>query len=142
MSHSIEHLHDPVDVLHEIRRILQPGGTVWIDTPNLNSNGHKVFGADWRGLEPPRHLVLFTTAALSSTLSRAGFDQIRQVRAPFVCHWYFISSHRIARNEDPLSTRGSRLPRWLRLKAAIADCRALLDPKCAEQVIIMAKRPL
>jgi ubiquinone/menaquinone biosynthesis C-methylase UbiE len=142
MSHSIEHLHDPVAGLQEIRRILQPGGSVWIGTPNLSSTGHKVFGADWRGLEPPRHLVLFTAATLISTLSRAGYDQIRQVRAPFVSQWYFTSSHRIALAEDPVWTNVSRLSRWLKLKATIADWQALLQPKKGEELIIMAKRPL
>ena len=142
MSHSIEHLHDPVAGLREIRRILQPGGTVWIDTPNLNSTGHKVFGADWRGLEPPRHLVLFTAPTLISTLSRAGFVEIRQVRAAFVSQWYFTSSHRIARNEDPYPTNGSRLPRRMKLNATIADWHALLRPRRGEEIIIMAKRPL
>ena len=142
MSHSIEHMHDPAAGLHEIRCILQPGGTVWIATPNLSSTGHKVFGADRRGLEPPRHLVLFTATALISMLLRAGFDQIRQVRAPFVSQWYFTSSYRIARNEDPFPTNGARLPQWLKLKAAIADCQALLHPKSAEEIIIMARRPL
>jgi len=142
MSHSIEHLHDPLAGLREVRRVLQPGGTVWINTPNLSSSGHKIFGADWRGLEPPRHLVLFTAPTLISTLSRAGFVQIRQVRAPSVTQWYFTSSHRIARNEDPLSTNGSRLPRRLKLNATIADWHAFLRPRCGEEIIIMAKRPL
>jgi len=142
MSHSIEHLHDPVAGLHEIRRILQPRGTVWIATPNLSSTGHKVFGADWIGLDPPRHLVLFTATSLISMLFQAGFDQIRQVRGPFVSQWHFTSSHRIARAEDPFSTTGSRLPRSLKLKATIADWQALLQPRVGEEIIIMGKRPL
>jgi SAM-dependent methyltransferase len=142
MSHSIEHLHDPVAGLREVRRILRPGGTVWIATPNLRSTGYEVFGAEWIGLDPPRHLVLFTPTALISSLSRAGFDQIRQVRGAFVSHWYFTSSNQIARNEDPFSANGSRLPRSLKRKATIADWHTLLRPKCGEEIIIMARRPL
>lgn len=142
MSHSIEHLHDPIAGLREVRRILQPQGTVWISTPNLSSTGHKVFGDDWRGLEPPRHLVLFTAITLISTLSRAGFDQIHQVRLPFVSQWYYTSSYRMARAEDPFAANGSRLPRWLKLKATIADWQALLRPSGGEEIIVMAKRPL
>jgi SAM-dependent methyltransferase len=142
MSHSIEHLHDPVAGLREIRRILQPGGTIWIDTPNLSSTGHKIFGAAWRGLEPPRHLVLFTATTLISTLFRAGFDQIREVRAPFVSQWYFTNSHRIALADGPVPTNGSRLSPRLKLRATIADWQALFQPRGGEEIIIMAKRPL
>ena len=143
MSHSIEHLHDPVAGLHEIRRILKPGGTVWIATPNLSSTGHKVFRADWIGLDPPRHLVLFTATTLISILFGAGFDQIRQVRGPFVSQWYFTSSNRMERAEDPFQTKnGSRLPQRLKLKATIADWQALLEPRSGEEIIIMAKRSL
>jgi ubiquinone/menaquinone biosynthesis C-methylase UbiE len=141
MSHSIEHVHDPVTCLQEVHRILQPGGAVWLATPNLNSSGHKVFGADWRGLEPPRHLVLFTTTALTSALARAGFHQTHTVRAPFISEWYFACSHRIARGQDPHSKNGASLSRWLRLRANIADWHALLQPGYGEEIIILARRP-
>jgi len=137
MSHSIEHLHDPVAGLHEVHRILQPGGTVWINTPNLGSRGYRIFGPNWRGLEPPRHLVLFTAASLMSALSRAGFDQIRQVPVPFSSQWYFASSHRLALNED--TTHTSRLPLWLRLEASIADWRTFFHHKSGEEIICIAK---
>jgi len=140
IDHSIEHLHDPVAGVREVRRILEPGGTVWIATPNLSSIGHKLFGPAWRGLEPPRHLVLFTTATLISTLSRAGFDQIRRVRAPFSSQWYFASSSQIARGQGPTRANCSRLPLWLSLKAYVADWHALLEPGYGEEIIIMAKR--
>jgi ubiquinone/menaquinone biosynthesis C-methylase UbiE len=136
MNHSIEHLHDPVAGLREVRRILQPAGTVWINTPNLDSRGHRIFGANWRGLEPPRHLVLFSAASLMSALSRAGFAQIRQVHAPFTSQWYFTSSYRLANNED--CTHGSRLPPWLRLEAIIADWRTLFHKQSGEEIIFLA----
>ncbi len=59
MAHVIEHVHDPRRMLAECRRILKPGGTVVITTPNSSSWGHRHFGRDWLPLDPPRHLHLF-----------------------------------------------------------------------------------
>lgn len=73
MSHVIEHVHDPVDLLTECRRILKPGGTLVIATPNANSLGHHYFGRNWRAVEPPRHLTLFTSRTLANAARRAGF---------------------------------------------------------------------
>ena len=64
MGHVVEHVYDPVNLLRECKRLLTPGGTLVAITPNAASFGHRMFGADWRGLEPPRHLVVFTPKAL------------------------------------------------------------------------------
>lgn len=72
MNHVIEHVFDPAGVLQEIDRILKVGGTLVIVTPNVRSWGHAHFGEDWRGLEPPRHLHLFTIEALRSLVGRVG----------------------------------------------------------------------
>jgi SAM-dependent methyltransferase len=77
MNHVLEHVTDPVALLGECRRLLRPGGTFVATTPNLDSHGHRRFGADWRGLEPPRHLHLFTPASLTTVANRAGFNQLK-----------------------------------------------------------------
>ena len=59
LNHVIEHVHAPCSVLKSCYRILKPGGQIWIETPNINSYGHKRFQNNWRGLESPRHLVIF-----------------------------------------------------------------------------------
>ena len=38
--------------------------------------GHRLHGADWRGLEPPRHLQLFTANGLVRLLREAGFVDV------------------------------------------------------------------
>lgn len=73
MNHVVEHLHDPLATLRHLQAALRPGGRIWIQTPNIDSLGAKHFQQAWRGLEPPRHLVLFHAASLRELLGRAGF---------------------------------------------------------------------
>lgn len=76
LGHVIEHVHRPIDLLRSCYRLLKSGGRLWLETPNLNSVGHSIFGSSWRGLEPPRHLVLFTYASMRNLLCRVGFRDI------------------------------------------------------------------
>lgn len=76
LNHVIEHVPDPVGLLRECRRILKPDGKLVLATPNTGSLGHSYLKADWRGLEPPRHLHLFSRPAMERLLSAAGFYQV------------------------------------------------------------------
>lgn len=76
MNHVIEHVHDPLRLLSECKRLLRPGGTFVAVTPNVESYGHRSFGSSWRGLEPPRHLYLFSQQTLRDVARRAGFERI------------------------------------------------------------------
>jgi len=76
MNHVIEHVHDPLALLAECRRILRPGGRLVLTTPNTDSWGHKVFGRHWRGLEPPRHFMIFSLQNLEQCTKRSHFDTL------------------------------------------------------------------
>jgi 2-polyprenyl-3-methyl-5-hydroxy-6-metoxy-1,4-benzoquinol methylase len=76
MNHVIEHVHDPVRLLAGCARLLRKGGTLIAVTPNAESCGHKRFGSAWRGLEPPRHIHLFSQRGLRQLAGRAGFGHL------------------------------------------------------------------
>ncbi len=78
-SHVIEHVYDPVGFLAEIRRVLKPGGRVYLRTPNLDSLGRRSFGDYWLGLEAPRHLYLFAHSTLQRVAELARFRTVRIV---------------------------------------------------------------
>ena len=73
MNHVIEHVYDPTALVAECRRLLRRGGVLISVTPNPNSYGHGIFGAAWRGLEPPRHLHLFSAPALGRIADATRF---------------------------------------------------------------------
>ena len=77
MNNVLEHVHNPVEIVTECRRVLAPGGRLVAVTPNMAAYGHDVMGQDWRGLEIPRHLHVFTAPALINLAGRAGFERVR-----------------------------------------------------------------
>jgi len=117
MNHVIEHLHDPSEYVKAAYRLLKPGGTLYIDTPNIESAGAKKYQKDWRGLEAPRHLVLFSKQGLSNILVRNGFSKIRFSRRPEVRAGIALKSFRIQLGKSPYSNIPKRLPLRLFLEA-------------------------
>lgn len=76
-THVLEHVYDPSAFLSESLRVLKPGGTLITVTPNAAADGHRRHGANWRGLEPPRHIAILTEEALRAMATRAGFTGIQ-----------------------------------------------------------------
>jgi 2-polyprenyl-3-methyl-5-hydroxy-6-metoxy-1,4-benzoquinol methylase len=71
LNHVIEHVGDPIELLGRCRKLLRKGGRVVATTPNAESLGHKIFQENWRGLEVPRHLMLFSLRTLAQLASDA-----------------------------------------------------------------------
>jgi 2-polyprenyl-3-methyl-5-hydroxy-6-metoxy-1,4-benzoquinol methylase len=129
LSHVLEHLHDPVRTLRTCREILRDDGVLWIATPNLASEGHARYGRAWRGLEPPRHLVLFTPSALVQALDQAGF-RVVSFQRPASARWVYDAS-----GDD--SGRAARFSR--RLAVAIADARTALRHERGEELVAVTR---
>lgn len=132
LNHVIEHVHDPVAAFREIHRLLQPGGWVWIGTPNADSCSHRIFGRHWRGLEPPRHLSVFTARALRTAAQRAGFDRFRLLPPKWMAHWYAQSSAELA------AAAGAPIPRPGRLQLTWANLQTLFRHDAGEELYFVA----
>jgi 2-polyprenyl-3-methyl-5-hydroxy-6-metoxy-1,4-benzoquinol methylase len=78
LNHVIEHVYNPAELIQKCYQHLNPGGKLWLETPNINSIGLNVYKEYWRGLEPPRHLILYNMQTLSNLLSHTGFHTITQ----------------------------------------------------------------
>jgi 2-polyprenyl-3-methyl-5-hydroxy-6-metoxy-1,4-benzoquinol methylase len=143
MVHVIEHLHDPMDTLRLCWKLLKPGGRITIATPNLGSCGHRHFTSNWRDLDPPRHLVLFTENSLRHALEACGFKVSRPPRPSLNARELFKAGAILQRGGKPME-RHPRLPwsvamraKWL---AAKADRAARKNPAYAEELILLGTK--
>jgi SAM-dependent methyltransferase len=76
MWHVFEHLADPIDVLKEIKRVLQPAGVLILASPMADSLESRLFGRYWAGYDLPRHLFAYTRNSLREVLSSVRLDAV------------------------------------------------------------------
>lgn len=115
MSHIIEHVQDPLQLLRECHRILKLSGHLIVVTPNSESLGHRIFKINWRELDPPRHLHIFTPSSLHQLAKRAGFPKIKVSTITRAVNSIFLASRDIQRTGKHLI--GSPQPRGVRIWA-------------------------
>lgn len=82
-SHVLEHVPNPIQLMKESLRILDQGGIFVGVTPNVRSALHSIFKINWRGLEPPRHIHIFTKESLKNAAHQAGFNDVRVFTSNF-----------------------------------------------------------
>lgn len=84
----LEHVADPAAFLHQVRTRLQPGGVLYLETPNIRSVVYRfgkllstlTGGRPLRLFErlfPPQHIQYFTSESLALLARNAGFDIVR-----------------------------------------------------------------
>ncbi|HSB67763.1 MAG TPA: class I SAM-dependent methyltransferase [Candidatus Methylomirabilis sp.] len=118
MNHVIEHVYDPLAVMAKCHRILKPGGSVVLYTPNTRSLGHRRFRGHWRPLEAPRHLHCFSPATLRALLARSGFRHIKLWTSPRLAPGIYDASVLIEHGQGTMAHDPAPQPgrRWFSIR--------------------------
>jgi 2-polyprenyl-3-methyl-5-hydroxy-6-metoxy-1,4-benzoquinol methylase len=77
-SHVLEHVHFPLELLGMLTQALRPQGLLLLSLPNAKSHVREEFGADWRGLEAPRHIGIPSLQKLTELLKNLEYEDIHQ----------------------------------------------------------------
>ena len=71
-NHVIEHVPLPVQTLSVMRRLLAPGGMIWISVPNADYPLCRALNGRWHSSDLPYHLMQFTPASMARAGKLAG----------------------------------------------------------------------
>jgi len=102
-----EHVTDPHALMRGIARVLKPGGTVIITTPNPRSLGAKLFGRKWLNWHVPYHIQFYTPRSLAVLAKDAGLRLVRSETAT-PSEWQFYQWLHVVQFPD----RGRRSAFW------------------------------
>jgi SAM-dependent methyltransferase len=120
MVEVIEHLEDPITVLENAVRLLAPGGSVIITTPNRSYYGYdRVWSTDL----PPLHLWWFSQDSIEVLAARIGcrceFLDFAQYNAKFPVLHAFTCEHAAMLDADGRVLRRESLPMTLARRAGL-----------------------
>jgi SAM-dependent methyltransferase len=124
MWHVLEHVLDPLATLAQAKKLLAPGGLLFIELPNWSSVGRRARGVRWSQLKPPEHINFFTPTTLAEAASRAGL----RVHSSTSAYPSLANEAAVPRASRPLH----------QVKAALASVASRLD--CGGYVRLLAER--
>ena len=140
LNHVIEHVIDPEKLLSECYRILKPGGRLVLLTPNVESLGYKLFRQNWRGLEVPRHMAVFSVSNLGVLVKRAGFAIDKLTSSARIARYLYSTSVHIKEGRSSIGGGGNR-GYWLALKSylfqAKEEMQKLFNDKVGEEIVFV-----
>lgn len=100
MDQVIEHVTDPLATLRGVARILKPGGTAILSTPNASGWGAKFFGHHWINWHPPYHVQFFSRRSMRLAAEQAGL-MVAEVKTITNSEWLYYQWIHLATYPKP-----------------------------------------
>lgn len=141
MSHVIEHVHNPITLIDECKRILADGGRLVLITPNTESIGHKLFKSNWMPLDPPRHLILFNARNLTGIIERLGFSDVSCKSSIRDANGVFATSTQIyLKGYGKMGPHRGLLSFYGKIMQLIEWVVLLFKSNSGEEIVVIAKK--
>ena len=134
LSDVIEHVRNPVELLHTLHSLLKPGGVIFIATPSMDSWSAKLLRQNWMELKP-EHLTYFDTDTIQHALFVGGYAQVCVMPGWKILNLDYVARH-FSRFPVPVV---SRVVGWT---ARVAPERLLRKdvPVVASGMVAIARR--
>ena len=75
-TEAIEHINDQNDFLKHAINLLNPGGLIYMTTPNVNSLEKRILRSGWGMFVYPEHLSYYTPKTLNFLHTKHGFEKV------------------------------------------------------------------
>ncbi len=109
MWDALEHTLDPSAALTETRRILRPGGYLFMTLPNAANVPARMMGSHWYGFKSAaEHNYFFSPDTIGRMLEKTRFSLVEIRRGEWPCSARFLAA-----KIGPYSRPASRLADWL-----------------------------
>ena len=87
--HVLEHLPDLKTQIENLKRLLNPNGTLIIAVPNFKSYDAKFYKSNWAAYDVPRHLWHFSKKSISKLFQNNGLKVIKH--KPMLFDSFYVS---------------------------------------------------
>jgi 2-polyprenyl-3-methyl-5-hydroxy-6-metoxy-1,4-benzoquinol methylase len=130
--HVLEHVHELYPYMQQLKKILKPGGLIFIAVPNYTSYDGVKYGSDWAAYDVPRHLYHFSPKSMKWLFKESGF-QVKKI----VPMWW--DSFYISLLSEKYKTGHSSLVKGF-FYGGLSDIKAFSDKeKCGSLIYIAGK---
>jgi len=122
----VEHVADTDSLLRSARRVLRPGGALYLTTPHGRGLSARTLGLGWSVVTPPEHLQLFSVTGLTALAERAGL-RVREL------HTHAVNPRELLARLRPAASRPAcdRVATGYRLNESLHSNRAGVAAKTA-----------